>query len=98
MDGDDKVKTGCMGVLLPIVLAAFGVHRIMHPPKVSYLFHTPIDPRTRIPTGIVALGMALVAHGLCFVPYERIRGLKYVIALLGVGVFFLGLSWEQINK
>jgi hypothetical protein len=95
MNSDGQAKTGCLGILLPLVLAAFGVRRILHPPNVDYLFHRPVDPSTRIPVGICALGMALVLHGLGFGPYQRIPGLKYVIAALGVAVFVYGLVWHK---
>jgi hypothetical protein len=97
MNPEDRAKTGCMGILLPVAVAAYGVYRITHPRKLSHLFHTPLDPPT-IWIGISALGIALFVHGLGFGPYQRIPGLRYVIALTGVGVFFLGLFWEQIHE
>jgi hypothetical protein len=95
MDSDDKAKTGCMGILLPLALVIFGIHRIRHPPHVDYLFQMPADPSTRIPAGICALGIAIFLHGLGFVPYQRIPGLRYLIAAVGTGVFIYGLSWHK---
>ncbi len=95
MDSDDRAKTGCMGILLPLALVSFGVYRILRPPHVEYLSHRPADPATRIPAGICALGMALFLHGLGFVPYQRVPGLRYVIAALGVAVFIYGLAWHK---
>ena len=82
-----------MGILLPLALVTFGVYRILHPPHVDYLFHRPADPTTRVAAGICALAMALFLHGLGFVPYQRVPGLRYIIAALGVGVFVYGLAW-----
>jgi hypothetical protein len=97
MDPDERTKTGCMGILLPMATAAYGAYRIAHPRKVSYLFHTPITSPS-IAVGVCALGIALFVHGLGFVPYERIRFLKYLIATLGIVLFIVGLFWEQIDK
>jgi|tagenome__1003787_1003787.scaffolds.fasta_scaffold14693138_1 hypothetical protein len=95
MDSNDRAKTGCLGILLPLALGVFGVHRVLHPPHVDYLFHRPVDPSTRIPVGIFALGLALILHGMGFVPYQRIPGLRYVIAALGVAIFVYGLVWHH---
>ncbi len=82
-----------MGILLPLALAVFGLHRILHSPQVDYLFQRPADAATRIPAGLVALGIALFLYGLSFVPYQRGPGLRYVIAAIGGGVFVYGCGW-----
>ena len=86
-----------MGILLPLAAAAYGAYRIAHPGKLSYLFHT-LGNSSGIWVGVCALGVALFVHGLGFVPYERIRFLKYLIASLGIVLFIVGLFWEQIHK
>ena len=87
---------------MPIALIGYGIYRITRPDRVDYLFHRPLDEHTAISLGmsigISCFGMALFLHGLGFVPYERIRGLKYVVCALGIVVFFLGLSWEPRHK
>ena len=61
-----------MGILLPMAVAAYGLFRIIHPKRLSYVFHTPIDPPIMW-LGICALGIALAVHGLGLF-WDRING------------------------
>jgi hypothetical protein len=94
-DLDDRVKTGCMGILLPLALAAYGVHRILHPIKLNRFTGRLMETDDVVSLGICALGMALFAHGWGFVPYTRIPFLKYLVMGLGVVAFVYGLSWAN---
>ncbi len=94
-DVDDRVKTGCMGILLPLALAAYGVHRILYPRKLNRFTGRPVETDDVVSLGICALGMALFAHGWGFVPYTRIPFLKYLVMGLGVVAFVYGLSWAN---
>lgn len=92
-DVDDRVKTGCAGLLLPLVIAAFGYYRITHPRRLNRFTGTPNDPQDVVALGIVALGIAVVVHAFGFVPYHRIPVLKYLLAAAGVVLFVYGLKW-----
>jgi hypothetical protein len=91
---DDHVKTGCMGILIPLAVAAYGIYRMMHSKGVTYRGQ-PRPPDDVIGGGIAALGMALFVHGLGFSPYEKVRFLKYVVAGIGIAVFVYGLTWPH---
>lgn len=92
-DLDDRAKTGCMGILLPCLLAAYGIYRITHPRKLSRITGTLRNPEELVALGISALGLALVVHAFGFVPYDRVPLLRYIFAAVGVSVFFYGLAW-----
>lgn len=91
---DDRVKTGCMGILVPIAVAAHGIYRIVRPRRHD-LFGRLVDRDFVIGTGIAALGIAVFVHAFGFVPYARFPVLKYTVATGGVAVFLYGLTWPH---
>jgi hypothetical protein len=91
---DDRVKTGCMGLLLPLGMAAYGLYYIRHP-RMLNRFGRVMETDVVIGMGIMAVGMAVFVHALGFVPYERISFLKWLVAAVGVGVFIYGLTWPH---
>jgi hypothetical protein len=94
-DIDDRAKTWALGILIPLFFAAYGIYTIKHPWEINRITGRMKDPDVVISTGILALGMAVVAHALGFVAYERIPFLKWVIAAAGVGLCFYGLTWPH---
>ena len=88
----ERIKSGCMGILLPAVTAAYGLYYLSHR-RMLDRFGRLRDPDVVISIGLCAIGIAIFVHGLGFVPYERVRGLKYFVAACGATVFFLGLIW-----
>lgn len=94
-DVNDRARTWGLGILLPLFFAAYGIYTIKHPWEVNRITGRMKDPDAVISTGILALGMAVVAHAFGFVPYERIPLLKWLVAAAGVGVFIYGLTWPH---
>ncbi len=97
-DLEDRTKTGCMGLLIPLALVAYGVYRITHPWKRSRFTGTWKNPEDVAALGICALGIALCVHALGFVPYERVPLLKWLLAAAGVAVFIYGLFWPMAGR
>jgi hypothetical protein len=101
MDSDEKTKTGCAGILIPLFFAAYALKWILSkragPVGLRNIGHPPMTGDAAVGFGIMTLGICLFVHALGFVPYERVRGLKYILAAAGVSVFLLGLLWEQIH-
>jgi hypothetical protein len=89
---EDRVRTGCLGTLIPLTLGIFGIHEIIHPRKVSYLFHAPADPHASIRIDFCALGLAVITHAFGFVPYQRFQILRYLLGIGGVALFVYGLA------
>lgn len=98
MEPEDRYKTGCVGIVLPVLVAAYGLRRILHPRQFNRYTGQWLEGDGVVGLGISALGLAVFAHGLCFAPYGRIRFLKYVIAGVGVVFFCLGILWEELHK
>ena len=92
VETEERVKTGCIGLLLPLATVAFGYRLISHPNRPNRFTGTPSDPQDMIALGIAALGIALCVHAFGFVPYDRIPVFKYLLALAGVVLFFMGLN------
>lgn len=88
---DDRAKTGCMGILMPLGLLTYGLYYIRHP-RMLNRFGNVMETDEVIGIGIMALGMAVFVHALGFVPYERIPLLKWLVAAAGAGVFIYGLT------
>lgn len=97
-DLDERVQTGCMGLLLPLALAAYGIYRITHPRKLNRFTGTWRNPEDVVALGICALGIALCVHALGFVPYQRIPLVKYLLAAGGVALFIFGLFWPMAGR
>ncbi len=94
-DVDDRAKTWGLGILIPLFFAAYGIYTIKHPWEINRITGRMKDPDVVISTGLLALGMAVVAHAFGFVPYERFPILKWVIAATGVAVCIYGLTWPH---
>lgn len=97
MDADDRTKTGCLGILLPLAVAAYGAYRIVHPREVNRFTGQPYEGNAVVGLGVSAIGLAVFCHAFGFIPYRRIAGLRWVVAALGVTIFFLGLFWREIR-
>lgn len=90
MNEDDKVKTGCMGILIPLACAGFGLYRILHPHEYNRGIGHAYEGAAVVGLGLNALGIAVFVHALGFVPYERIPWLKRLVAAVGVDLFICG--------
>lgn len=92
IEADDKVKTGCMGILLPLVIAAFGFHRLTHPRRLNRFTGLPNESHDVMALGGLALGIALIVHAFGFVPYARVPFLRYALAVTGTAIIFVALK------
>lgn len=92
---DDRVKTGCMGILIPLFFGALALRWIVQKRTFRVASHATTG-EAAVGMGIMTLGICLFVHALGFVPYERVPLLKWLLVAAGVGVFFLGLSWERL--
>jgi hypothetical protein len=100
MDQEDRIKTGCLGILIPLFFGAYAVRWIIERRAGRIRFRDigkqPLTGEAAVALGITALGICLFVHALGFVPYERFPLLKWLLAAAGVVVFFIGLSWERL--
>lgn len=92
-DLEDRAKTDCLGLLLPLAVNAYAIYQFTHPRRGDYLFHRPMNPDTIVALGIIGMGIALFLHAIGFAPYQRVPFVKYVLASVGVVLFLYGSSW-----
>jgi hypothetical protein len=100
MDNEDRTKTGCMGVLLPLIFGAYAVRWIVTeragPIRLRDIGRGPTTGEAAIALGITTLGLCLFVHAFGFVPYQRIPIVKWLLAAAGVAVFILGILWREL--
>jgi hypothetical protein len=95
MTPDDRVKTGCAGIIIPLAAVAYATIWFFSPESVSTWGIRPIRGRAAMGHGITILGIALFVHALGFVPYRRYRILQIAVILIAIATFFTGLFWSD---
>ena len=91
MQKDDKYKTGCVGILMPLALVGYAMMKIVwHHRKDRYKFRYRSAESIEA-DGITILGMALFVHALGFVPYRRYPIVKWLLLAISIVVIFYGL-------
>jgi uncharacterized membrane protein len=99
MHTDDKYKTGCVGILMPLALVGYALLKIVwHYRRDRYEFRYR-SPESIEWSGVSILGMALFAHALGFVPYRRYPIVRWLLVAVSIIMFFYGMyasvmSWE----
>jgi hypothetical protein len=91
MPEDNGYKTGCVGILMPLALVAYGlVHIIGHYRRKRYEFW-PRSEESIEWEGVAILAMALFVHAVGFVPYKRYPVIRWLLVSISIGVFFYAL-------
>lgn len=91
---DDRYKTGCVGVLLPLFAAAYGVRAIIRQRTPGGLRYRPTVGPEAVEWGIAALGVAVFVHAWGFEPYKRHPWIRAILTVVGVAMFLKGVIRE----
>jgi hypothetical protein len=90
-NGDDRVKTGCAGVLLPLVVAAYGIRTILRQRTTGRWGREPTVGPEAVEFGIAVLGLAVLVHAWGFDAYKRHPVVRGALIMLGVAMFIKGI-------
>ena len=93
---EERAKTGCLGILIPIVVTAYSLRYFITRRSSGRFGATPVEGDAAIGLGVSAVGIAVFVHALGFVPYERILPLKWALVIAGIILFVLGIIWEHL--
>jgi hypothetical protein len=91
-DDDDRYKTGCVGIILPLLVAVWGI-RIIIRQRVPRGRGAPaplVGPEA-VEVGIGVLGVAVLLHAWGFEPYKRHPIIRALLTAAGIALFLKGL-------
>lgn len=90
---DDRAKTGCVGVLLPVAGMIYGGWIMLRKEGFRNYGIRPVRGAEAVDFGISVIGMALFVHALGFVPYRRHPVVRISLIVISIVLFFKGLLW-----
>jgi len=88
---DDRYKTGCIGVLVPLLVAAYGIRTIIRQRTTGRWGRPPTVGPEAVEFGIAVLGVALFAHAWGFEPYRRRPFIRWLLTALSIAMFLKGV-------
>ena len=98
MQKDDKYKTGCVGILIPLAVVGYALLKIVwHYRRDRYKFRYQ-SPESLEWDGVSILGMALFVHALGFVPYKRYPVVRWLLVAISIFVVFYGLYQSVLTR
>jgi hypothetical protein len=98
MHPDDRYKTGCVGILMPLALVAYALRYIVwHYREERYKFRYQ-SPESIEWFGVSILGMALFVHALGFVPYKRYPIVKWLLVMISIFIALYGLYQCAVTR
>ena len=97
-DKDDKYRTGCVGILIPLALVLKALHLIIwhyRPKRFRFRYQSPESIEWQ---GVSVLGMALFVHALGFVPYKRYPIVRWLLVAVSIFIVFYGLYQSVMTR
>jgi hypothetical protein len=91
MNPDDRAKTGCAGIAIPLACLVYAAFWFATPESLSSWAIRPIRGADAAALGVSIIGLALFVHAFGFVPYQRYPVLRWLLVLGGVSLFFKGI-------
>jgi len=88
---DDSYKTGCIGVLVPLVVAAYGIRTIVRQRTTGRWGRSPTVGPEAVEFGIAVIAVALFAHAWGFEPYRRHPFVRWLLTALSIALFLKGV-------
>jgi hypothetical protein len=88
---NDRYKTGCVGILLPLVGAAYGILIIACQKTSGIRGLSPVVGPGAVEVGIGILGVALFTHTWGFEPYRRHPIIRGILTITSVAMFLKGV-------
>src|SRR5688572_19248080 len=92
---DDRYKTGCLGILLPLALVAYSLRYIVWHYRHPRHECRPASDESLERHGVAVLAIALFVHAPGFVPYKRWPRFRWLLVAGSVVLFFYSL-WQSV--
>jgi hypothetical protein len=94
-NADDRYRTGCLGILLPLALVAYALRHIVWHYRHKRHQWRPVSDESIEWRGVGVLAIALFVHALGFVPYKRWPLIRWGLVAGSVILFFYSL-WQSV--
>ena len=88
---NDNIKTGFLGILVPMIGAAYGIRTIIRQRTSGRWGGEPTYGDEAIEFGLAVIGIAIFSHAWGFEPYRRHPVIRGILTLAGIVLFLKGV-------